>query len=517
MTLFASRAMAGLFVAAWLAAVPFAAVAADSAGPVVKTELGAVRGTAGAVEAFKGIPYAAPPVGPLRWRPPQPAAPWTGVRDASRFGHDCEQTPYVIPTGQTPSEDCLHVDVWRPRGAGAKPRPVMVYIYGGAFIGGSTAYPLYDPARLTAKGVIVVAVSYRVGILGFLAHPMLSAESPQHASGNYGLLDQIAALKWVRANIANFGGDPDKVTVFGESAGATSIAFLMTSPLAKGLFQQAILESTALEQLPTLASAEKAGAAVAPDIATLRAMSADDLLKLNGAFTAHAGTDSFHMPTPTIDGYVLPLQPRKAFETGAFTAVPTIIGYNADEGRMTNDVPPDLTVEGYRARLKALYGDKAADVLRLNPASDDAEARTAAISIFGDGLFNEGSRLVARSLAAREPRTFSYLFTRSVGGAGPPPTHSEELAYVFGTLTAPAFVKHGPPDAADWALSRQIETLWARFAATGDPNGPGLPVWPAYDASDPYLELGVPVRVGAGHRAAQLDLMKAIDDAQPDF
>jgi para-nitrobenzyl esterase len=508
--LFASIAVIG-----WIM-TSAAQVAADPAGPVVKTPLGAVRGTSGAVESFKNIPYAAPPVGPLRWRPPQAPAPWTGVRDATVFGHDCEQTPYVIPTGQTPSEDCLHVDVWRPHSASRKLRPVMVYIYGGAFVGGSTAYPLYNPAKLTAKGVIVVSVNYRVGIFGFLAHPMLSAESPQHASGNYGLLDQIAALKWTKANIAAFGGDPDKVTVFGESAGASSIAFLMTSPLAKGLFQRAILESTALEQLPTLASAEKAGAKVAPDIATLRAMSTDDLLKLNGAFTAHAGSDSFHLPTPTIDGYVLPLQPRKAFETGAFTAVPVLIGYNADEGRMTNDVPPDLTVAGYRARLKTLYGDKADDVLRLNPASDAQSARTAAISVFGDGLFNEGTRLVARSVAAREPKTFSYLFTRGVGGAGLP-THSEELAYVFGTLNRPAFVKHGAPDAADWALSRQIETQWARFAATGDPNGPGLPVWPAYDASDPYLELGVPVRAGAGHRTAQLDVMKAIDDAQPEL
>ncbi len=493
-----------------------AGAAAKPAGPVVQTALGAVRGTAGPVESFKAVPYAARPVGPLRWRPPQPAASWAGVRDATRFGHDCMQTPYVIPTGQTPSEDCLHVDVWRPRGAARAPRPVMVYIYGGAFIGGSTAYPLYDPARLTRHGVIVVAVSYRVGIFGFLAHPMLSAESPQHVSGDYGLLDQIAALRWVKSNIAAFGGDPDRVTVFGESAGASSIAFLMTSPLAKGLFQRAILESTALMPLPTLARAEAAGAALAPDIATLRAMSADDLLKLNGAFSPHAGSDSFHLPTPVVDGYVLPLRPRTAFETGAFAAVPIMIGYNADEGRMTNDVPPDLTVESYRARLKGLYGDRAADFLRLNPAAADASARTAAIAIFGDGLFNEGSRLIARSVSAREPRTFSYLFTRSVGGAGPPPTHSEELAYVFGTLTRPSFVKHAPPAAADWALSRQIESIWARFAATGDPNGPGLPVWPAYDASDPYLELGVPVRTGAGHRKAQLDLMKAIDDAQPD-
>jgi carboxylesterase type B len=513
---FAVRSLAVLAAIGWLLAGAVRGAAAEPAGPMVKTSLGAVRGTGGRVESFKGIPYAAPPTGPLRWRAPQPAAAWTGVRDATRFGHDCMQTPYVIPTGQTPSEDCLHVDVWRPRGAMRKPRPVMVYIYGGAFIGGSTAYPLYDPAKLTARGVIVVSVSYRVGIFGFLAHPMLSAESPQHVSGDYGLLDQIAALRWVRANIAAFGGDPGRVTVFGESAGASSIAFLMTSPLAKGLFQQAIMQSTALMPLPSLASAEKAGAALAPDIATLRAMSANDLLKLNTAFSPQAGGGP-SFPKPVADGYVLPLQPRKAFETGAFTAVPTIIGYNADEGRMTNDVPPDLTVDGYRARLKRLYGDRAGDFLRLDPAADDAGARKAAISLFGDNLFNEGSRLVARSVASREPKTFSYLFTRSVGGAGPPPTHSEELAYVFGTLTQPAFVKHAAPNTADWALSRQIQAAWARFAATGDPNGPGLPVWPAYGPSDPYLELGVPIRAGAGHRKAQLDLMKAVDDAQPDL
>jgi len=221
---------------AWLALLAFmtpssqAQETVSTAKPVVVTRAGSVAGTGGEIESFKGIPYAAPPVGPLRWHPPQPAATWKGVRDATHFGDDCMQRPYVISTGQKSSEDCLTVSVWTPGHARGAHRPVMVFLYGGGFIGGSCAYPLYDGAKLAANGVVVVCLNYRVGIFGFLAHPALSAESPHKSSGNYGLLDQIAALEWVKDNIAAFGGDPQRVTVFGESAGAVSIAVLMTSP-----------------------------------------------------------------------------------------------------------------------------------------------------------------------------------------------------------------------------------------------------------------------------------------------
>jgi para-nitrobenzyl esterase len=508
----AKRALGGLLLGLALGLAAMAR-AQTPQGPIVKTNDGAVLGTEGAVESFKGIPYAAPPMGPLRWRPPAAARPWTGVRDATRFGHDCMQTPYVISTGQTISEDCLTVNVWRPARPAKAKRPVMVFIYGGAFIGGSGAYPLYDPTKLARQGVVVVNLNYRVGIFGFLAHPGLTAESPNHASGDYGLMDQIAALKWVKANIAAFGGDPDRVTVFGESAGACSIAFLMTSPLAKGLFQQAILESTALMPLPDLGAAEQGGARLSPDIAALRKMSARRLLTLNGAFSPkRRGAAGMNFPTPTVDGYVLPLQPRQAFATGAILAVPTIIGHNADEGRMFNEEAQSLTVPAYQALVSQRFGALAPDVLKAYPAADDAQAQKAMTAIIGDGEFTEGSRLIARSLAKVQPATFAYLFTKSVGAAPLPPTHSEEMAYVFGTLDKPSFIKHGPPDAADRALSRAMIAAWTRFAATGDPNGPGLPTWPRYDpATDPYLEFGAAVRAGQGHDTAQLDVMQRFD------
>ncbi|HYL69856.1 MAG TPA: carboxylesterase family protein, partial [Candidatus Dormibacteraeota bacterium] len=232
----------------------------DANGAVVRTSAGSIVGTEGAVRVFRGIPYAMPPLGVLRWRAPQPVKPWTGLRDASHFSDDCMQVPYVIPTGQQAGEDCLTLSVWTPEHTGGANRPVLVYLYGGGFIGGSVAYPLYDGTKLAAHGVVVVSVSYRVGILGFLAHPMLTAESPHHASGNYGLLDQIEALRWVKGNIAAFGGDPARVTVFGESAGAVSIAILMASPLARDLFARAALFSPAVMPLATLPAAQAAGA-----------------------------------------------------------------------------------------------------------------------------------------------------------------------------------------------------------------------------------------------------------------
>ncbi|HEY0767777.1 MAG TPA: carboxylesterase family protein, partial [Steroidobacteraceae bacterium] len=276
--------VAGLAALALLSSAPAAAATGLPAHRVIETNSGAVAGSGNDVLAFKGIPFAAPPVGSLRWRPPQPPLPWQGVRDATRFGEDCVQTPYVIPTGQGVSEDCLTINVWTSAHGTGRHRAVMVFIYGGAFVGGSSAYPLYDGVKLAALGVVVVSFNYRAGIFGFLAHPMLSAESPEHASGNYGLLDQIAALKWVRTNIEAFGGDPGRVTVFGESAGAVSIAVLMTSPLVRGLFRQAILQSPALPPLAGLAAAERSGATIDADLAVLRRLSAEQLLARNGDF-----------------------------------------------------------------------------------------------------------------------------------------------------------------------------------------------------------------------------------------
>ena len=436
------------------------------------------------VVAFKGIPYAAPPVGALRWRPPAAPASWSGTRDGSHFGDDCMQTPYVISTGQKASEDCLTISVWTGADYRKAHRPVMVFFYGGAFIGGSSAYPLYDGAKLAREGVVVVSFNYRVGIFGFLAHPQLSAESPRHASGNYGLLDQIAALKWVKDNIGAFGGDARRVTAFGESAGAVSLAVLMTSPLAKGLFQQAVLQSPALPALATLASAEKAGNAVDTDIAALRRLGPEELLTYNDRFFPRSNqrsAGSLEFPAPIVDGYVLPEQPRSVFKDGALNAVPTIVGVNADEGRM-------FAGEG---------------------SSPEASAA------LGDSVFVESARWIARGAALHQARTFAFVFTRSVNGRSVPPTHSEELPFVFGTLEEPSFIKHPAPDAEDWRLSALMMRMWARFATNGDPNGPGLPQWPRYDRStDPYLDLGTSIRAGAAFRKDQIDALERHGDGQ---
>ena len=509
------------------------APAAQPAGDlVVRTATGSVRGavvnvsadaaTGGTGDAgidagrevltFKGIPYAAPPVGPLRWSAPQPALPWSGVRDATRFGADCMQTPYVISTGQKTSEDCLTVSIWTGAHHRSARRPVMVFIYGGGFIGGSAAYPLYDGAKLAAQGVVVVGFNYRVGIFGFLAHPQLSAQSFQKTSGNYGLLDQIAALKWVKANIAAFGGDPERITVFGESAGAVSIALLMTSPLAKGLFAQAILQSAVVLPLPGLAAAEQSGAAVGANIDSMRQLSAEQLLAHNGDFFPRSSHNvmAIEFPSPIVDGYVLLDQPRNVFQSGAVNAVPIIVGVNADEGRMFADEGSPSSAAAYQSWVQEKFGALLApEILRVNPVTTAAAAASARSAIMGDAMFVESTRLISRGNAQNQPRTFAYLFTRHVGGGPLPATHSEELPFVFASLDKPSFIKHLAPTPADLQLSSAMMRAWTRFATSGDPNGPGLPQWPRYDrVTDPYLEFGTPIRVGRAYRKAQVDAIE---------
>jgi para-nitrobenzyl esterase len=497
-------------------------VAGANVGATPEASTGASAGapTPPQVLTFKGIPYAAPPVGPLRWRPPQPAPSWSGVRDATHFGADCMQTPYVISTGQKTSEDCLTLSVWTAARYRNARRPVMVFIYGGAFIGGSAAYPLYDGAKLAAEGVVVVGFNYRIGIFGFLAHPQLSAESPHKTSGNYGLLDQIAALQWVKANIAQFGGDPQRMTVFGESAGAVSIALLMTSPLAKGLFEQAILQSPVVLPWPELAAAERSGAAVGAKIDALRQLSAEQLLAHNDDFFPHATHNVMAMafPSPIVDGYVLPVQPRRAFQSGTVNAVPSIVGINADEGRMFNDASHGVSVTAYQHWVQEKFGPLAPDILRVNPATTDSAAEAATSAIIGDVMFVESARLLAQGIARQQPRTFAYVFTRHAGDGPLPATHSEELPFVFASLEQPSFIKHPPPVAADLQLSSAMRRAWTRFAANGDPNGPGLPQWPRYDrATDPYLEFGTPIRAGHAYRKAQVDAIEPFysDARQP--
>lgn len=468
-------------------------VGAAPLSDVVQTQFGAVRGTRSDVFAFKGVPYAAPPVGNLRWRPPAPLTPWSDVRDATAYGASCPQSAGVMPQARVgapgpvarSSEDCLTLNVWTPAKSTEEKIPVIVWLHGGGFTVGSASVPEAEGSALARRGVVVVSVEYRLGPLGFLAHPALSQESEHHVSGNYGLLDQIAALQWVRANIAAFGGDPSNVTLVGQSAGATSIGILMVSPLADGLFHRAIIESIGgsfagpkrrlREPYYGMTSAESDGASRAPDIAAFRAMSADEVLKrLPSAPTIVPGTHYY----PIIDGYVLPGDPDSLI---ARSKRPILIGHNAREGLFWAGAGPK-TLVSYGAYVRAwLPLESVPSVLQRYPAANDGEAAAAAIDFTSDFRVAGPTMLVARNLA-RVTEVHAYRFSRvspfgqaNWGGAA----HTAEIPYVFGNVSDPSRY-----DDADRALSNAISGAWVRFAQTGDPNGPGLPRWPAYKPQD---------------------------------
>jgi len=478
----------------------------------VRTESGQVSGTGNDVVSFKGIPYAAPPVGERRWKPPQKAAPWSGVRACTAFGDDPVQMPGPDFRGPKISEDCLSLNVWTPA-PGAGKLPVMVWFYGGGFVLGSSSYAMYDGEALARKGVVVVTVNYRVGIFGFMAHPALTKESPNHSSGNYGFLDQVAALKWVRENIAGFGGDPNNVTIFGESAGAVSVATHLLSPLSKGLFHRAILQSPAiLRKLYTLENAEKAAVAVVGnDIAALRALPAEELLPKTFQIGGPPGALTAPQPVRMIvDGWAFPEDERAGFLAGRFAKVPMLIGGVEEEGTFFIGRMPVKTHADYQGFVQAGFGKFADEAAKLYPASNDAEGLAAVSHFFADSLFNYGVRGLARLNAKDEKRTFRYLFTRRRGDKAIPPSHVEEVPYVFGTLDAPFFGGNPPTDAKDKALSEAMMGAWVRFAAAGDPNGGGLN-WPTYDPDkDNYIVFGDPVAQGAGWRTKEMDFFERV-------
>jgi para-nitrobenzyl esterase len=497
--------------------------------------VGAFVGTDRTVAAFRGIPYAAPPVGELRWKPPLPHTPRPGVQQATEFGPACiqevestafsryiaealGQDPNLVPKPGPSSENCLYLNVWTANLGGRKPAPVMVWIHGGSNANGTAATAHTDGANLARKGAVVVSINYRLNLFGFLAHPALTAESEHQSSGNYGLLDQRAALAWVQRNARSFGGDPDRVTVFGESAGGTNIIYLLASPLARGLFHRAVIESGgyAVADFRTLAEAEKVGKSVEEALgaagskdalAAMRAAPPDDLRR------AWLGIKNIGIDAPNVDGWVLPDATAKRFDRGEQVRVPLIIGYNADEWTtLRPHYWPNVNLDWLRQVLRAVHGPLADRALELYPATTDAEAMAAANRWQTDWYYIGPSRFVADRMTRASSRVYLYLFSRRIhapGGEKLGAYHAIEIPYVFGTFAAQPWVPRQP---YDQELADTMSAAWVRFAATGDPNGDGLPAWPQFTGTDEdYLEFGDDaIRAGKNFRKPFTDLYQQL-------
>jgi len=474
------------------------ALAQAELGAIADAPAGRMKGTIeGNLHVFKGIPYARPPVGALRWKPPLPLARWHGVRETTEFGPACFQpsNSFVSVYVEEPmpmSEDCLTLNIWAP--ADAHDAPVFFWIYGGALWGGASRDPLYDGTRLAEHGVVVVSINYRLGVLGWLAHPQLSAQSPQGISGNYGLLDQIAALRWVRHNITAFGGSPANVTIAGESAGGLSVMYLMVSPVARGLFAKAIAESAYMISMPSLKqdrygmpSGEESGTRLgtalhASGIAALRAM---DPLKLTNAAAA-AGFG----PWGTVDGHVLTEQMVTAFDKGDQAHVPILAGFNSGEIRSLTVLAPPAprSAAQYEAAIRDRYGPFAGDFLRLYPATDMEESILAATR---DGLYGwTAVRLVKKQTALGLP-SYLYLFDHGYPAADTAHLHgfhASELPYVFGTLDGtPPLWPRIPASPREAALSDAMLDYWTSFASSGSPRAASAPNWPPYGSTGKYM------------------------------
>jgi para-nitrobenzyl esterase len=387
----------------------------------------------------------------------------------------------------------------------------MVWFYGGSFVFGSASDVRFDGEAFARKGVVLVTAAYRVGLFGYLAHPGLTRESPHGASGNYGLLDQIAALAWVQRNIAAFGGDPTRVTAFGVSAGSASITMLLTSPLAAGLFQRAILESPgAFRPLASLEEAERAGTALGADIGRLRQMTAEEVLAQTDLLVPKVrGLTKPRVLRPIRDGWVIREDERVAFKAGRFHAMPLIVGGNADEGATLTATWPMQTLADLRDLATTNFPHAADAASALYPAERDDRVRGRVAEMFADTQFNYGVWQLARSMSARVPQTWRYLFLRRRAGRMDGPNHGEEVSYVFNTLGLAGAGQEAPVfDGGDTSVAEAMQAAWVRFAATGDPNGGDLPPWPEYRADDDFhLEFDDTIRVGANWRRRQMDFL----------
>ena len=497
-------------------------------GEEVKVASGMLAGSVeSGVSSFKGIPYAAPPVGDLRWRPPQAVTPWPGVKSATTYGSDCAQLPFpgdAAPLGTPPAEDCLVLNVWRPAERPRQGLPVMVWIYGGGFVNGGSSPAVYDGSQFAKRGVVFVSFNYRLGRFGFFGHPALTKESPSGPLGNYGYMDQLAALRWIQANIAAFGGDPGNVTVFGESAGGGSVLMLLTSPLAKGLFQKAIIESGGGRNgvLPTRflnaagpggnPSAEHVGV----EFAKANGITGDDAaalvaLRALPAEQVVAGLNMATMMTPTyagpmVDGAILVEPLETALRNGHFAKVPVIAGANS----------ADIGFSFARSieEVFAPFGESAARAREIyDPARTD-KLREVGTVVAMDRMMVEPARFVTRTVAAAGQPAYHYRFSYVAESmrtkwAGAP--HATEIPFVFDTVEA-RYGKDLAP--ADKAMAEAANAYWVSFAKAGDPNGAGRPVWPACkDSCDVLLDfaIGGP-QAGPDPWKARLDLTAALAD-----
>ncbi len=514
----------------WLTSCAASAPPDERPAPgVITVDGGQVTGAPSAlgaeVQVYRGLPFAAPPVGDLRWRPPQPVVGWDGVRDATVAAPACVQNVrppgFYDPGVDAVAEDCLYLNVW----AGVEPdarAPVLVWIHGGSLTVGHGADVAYDGTALARRGAVVVTINYRLGVFGYLAHPLLSAESDHGASGNYGTLDQVAALGWVQRNIASFGGDPDRVAIFGESAGSWSVNHMMATPLARGLFQGAIGESGggfgsvghARPKTENEAAGERFVEALVGTETSLDAMRATSADEVIGA--------SFPATRATVDGWVFPDTIYNIFAAGQQHDVPVIIGSNADEGTMFT--PPPASVDAYQEGVRRQYGDFADEFLTTYPAESVEEAWQSQVAIMTDATFSWEMRTWARMMETVSSPAYLYYFSR----VPPAPEgddfahygayHTAEIPYVFDNFgVSPSVHANRAWDETDRGLSDTLASYWINFAATGDPNGPGLPEWPVFDPdADEALEFGDTIEVRGGIRKARVDLFDRYYAAQRD-
>jgi para-nitrobenzyl esterase len=467
---------------------------------------GAIIGSQHDISVYKGIPYVAPPIGALRWRAPQPVKPWDGVREAIAFGPIQPQVRRgAAPAANAPrqNEDSLYLNVWTPAKNATDKLPVMVWIHGGGFTYGSGSAGIYDGTRLAEHGVVLVSFNYRLNVLAGFAHPSLTTETGG-GSGNYGTLDQIAALQWVRRNIAAFGGDPGNVTIFGESAGGISVSVLMVSPLAKGLFHRAIVESGSTAEIATLASAEKAG----EELVSKMGLASDPHLldTLRSKSWGEIPGAANYRGAPIVDGKAILDQPGTLCAAGKQHDVSMIVGFNRDEATffLATRGPLPKTVDEYRQSVRTQYGEAADRVLQLYPAQSDADVYWAVIALRTESGIGLSVRNQLRGMSTVTAKTWMYYFTHLMPGPNAETmgvTHAAELSYVFGTL----------PDREETRTARPVSDAmvryWTQFAKTGDPNQSGLPQWPSFGKGhEAYLELGDAIK-------ADTDLEKEKFDA----